>query len=243
MLVELITCRRCAQEKPAHRDNPHLCDECVKAENNRVSYFRRNNADWMEIAKEADLQLWERQPAETDHEYHVWLAYRDAYPGKRPSYRDAAIQVGTSVNAVKKIAARWNFPMRLQAWAKYVDEITLAERTKQIKEMNKAHVDMAAALRDKLKKAIDNIDPYSLTPKEISQMLKIATEIERKAQLHEVPQTPVAAIDDTSPDLKKVSVKSSDLGEIVNILASAGVLNNFGVRQTVTTEVVVRDEE
>lgn len=243
MLVATITCKRCLQQKPPHHTNPHLCDECVKAEDNRVAYYRQHNFNWMEVAKEADLQLWERQPTETDHEYHVWLAYRDAYPGKRPSYRQVAEDLVTSVAAVRKIGARWNFPARLQAWAKYCDELTLTQRRQEILDMNKKHVDMASTLADKLKTAIDNIDPYVLSPREINSLMKTASELERKARLDTASvETGVQLVDDTNPELKKTAVKQENISEVVEILAKAGVLNNIGVRQTVTTEVVVKDD-
>lgn len=242
-LVETITCRRCSQVKPPHKENRHLCEDCVKAENSRVSYYRQHNFNWMDVAKEADLELWERQPGETDWEYKVWLCYRDAYPGKRPSYRDVAEQLGTTLNAVRKIAQRWTFPTRLQAWAKHVDEITLKQREQEILEMNKRHVEMAKALNDKIQKAIENIDPYELSPREIGTLMKTATELERKARLDQVPKSSAdLGVDDTNPELKKVDIKTENISEILSILGKAGVLNNIGVRQTVTTEVVVKDE-
>lgn len=236
-----MICGRCSVEKEPSVHNPHICEECAKAENNRVSHFRRQNVDWVEVAKEADLQLWERQPGETDHEYNVWLCYRDAYPGKRPSYRGVAEDLNTTVNAVRKIASRWTFTTRLQAWAKHVDEITLAQRREEILAMNKKHVDMAATLNDKLAKAIENIDPYSLSPRELNSLMKTATELERKGRLDQSGDASGLQLGDDNPDLKDADVKTSDINEIVKILGAAGVLGNAGVRQTVTTEVVVKD--
>lgn len=241
--VDTIECRRCGQEKQPHKTNRHLCDECVKAENNRVAYYRNHNFDWMEVSKEADLELWERQPAETDHEYRVWLTYRDAYPSKRPSYRGVAEQLGTTVNAIRKIASRWSFPARLQAWAKYVDDITLQQRREEIINMNKVHVDMATKLNSKLQRAINDIQPEQLTPNDLSKLLKLSTELERKARLDKPPESNVK-LEDDNPELKKTDVKTENLGEIVDILSKSGVLGkNFGVRQTVTTEVVNKDDE
>lgn len=99
----LVKCSRCGQEKTPHKTNTHLCEDCVKAENNRVSYYRYHNFNWIDVAKEAELELWERQPAETDREWQIWLAYRDIYPSKRPSYRQVAEQLGTTVSVVKKV--------------------------------------------------------------------------------------------------------------------------------------------
>jgi hypothetical protein len=241
-IVEMITCKRCSQVKPPHKTSRHLCDDCVKAEDSRVSFFRQHNASWIEAAKDAELDLWERQPGETDHEYSVWLRYRDAYPGKRPSYKDVAEELSTSINAVRKIGGRWSFPARLQAWAKHVDEITLAQRHQEILGMNQTHISMAQKLNEKLQKAIDLLDPYALSPKDLNSLFKTAAELERKARLDQ-PTTPVVIAEDDNPNLKKMNVKSENISEILGILGKAGVLSNFGVKQTVTTEVVVRDDD
>lgn len=234
-------CPRCGLEKEMHPINTHLCVDCVKAENNRVSHYRNHNYNWMEVATESELELWERQPGETDHEYHIWLRYRDAYPGKRPSYRDVAEQIGSTVNAVRKVGSRWSFPTRLQAWAKYCDELTLTQRRQEILAMNEDHVAIASTLRDKLKKAIDLIDPYALSPREINQLFKTATEIEKKARLDTVPTGGSLLVDDDNPELKQTEVKTDSMKEIIEILGKAGQLQNIGVRQTVTTEVVVKE--
>jgi hypothetical protein len=240
----MIECRRCNQQKPPHKSNAHLCDDCVKAEDNRVSYFRQHNFNWMEVAKETEFELWERQPGETDHEYNVWLHYRDAYPGKKPSYRQVAEEVNTSVNAVRKIGNRWTFPVRIQAWAKYLDTITLKQRQQEVLDMNAKHISMSDRLNEKLSKAIDILDPYQLTPREIATLFKTAAELERKARLDQpVVDNSLLVLGDDNPDLKKMDVKSESITEILQILGKAGALNNIGVRQTVTTEVVVKGDE
>jgi hypothetical protein len=57
------------------------------------------------------------------------------------------------------------------------------------------------------------------------------------------PTAPVVIAEDDNPNLKKMNVKSENISEILGILGKAGVLSNFGVKQTVTTEVVVRDDD
>lgn len=236
----MIKCRRCGQEKTPHKTNRHLCEDCVKAENNRVSYYRYHNFNWIDIAREAELELWERQPAETDREWQIWLAYRDMYPSTRPSYRQVAEQLGTTVAVVKKIGARWDFPVRLQAWAKYVDNLTLQQRQQEILDMNKRHIEMATALNEKLTTAINAIDPYELEPKDIKGLLQLSAELERKARLHnsDVIRPELA---DENPNLKESPTKTEDLKEVLDILVKANVFKAIGVKKTTTTEVVVKE--
>ena len=246
-LVELIVCKRCSQSKIPHKDNRHLCDDCVKAEDNRVSYYRMHNFNWMDVAKEADLKVWERQPAETDREWQVWLSYRDAYPSVRPSYRLVAETLGTSYNVVKKVAMRWTFPARLQAWAKFCDDLTLSQRRQEILDMNAKHISMATTLNDKLKIAIDKIVPETLEVKDIQGLFKLATDIERKARVDNLTAESTKLSDEANPELKKSPTKSEDLGTVMQILAKAGVLGSgakVGVKQTTstTTEIVVQED-
>lgn len=236
----MIKCRRCGQEKTPHKTNKHLCEDCVKAENNRVSYYRYHNFNWIDIAREAELELWERQPAETDREWQIWLAYRDMYPSTRPSYRQVAEQLGTTVAVVKKIGARWDFPVRLQAWAKYVDNLTLQQRQQEILDMNKKHIEMAQALNEKLTTAINAIDPYELEPKDIKGLLQLSAELERKARLHN-PDVLRPELADENPNLKESPTKTEDLKEVLDILVKANVFKAIGVKKTTTTEVVVKE--
>ncbi|MNB67627.1 hypothetical protein D3C75_141160 [compost metagenome] len=240
----MIICKMCGLEKEPHPSNPNWCVDCVKAEGSRVSYQRQHNYNWIDVAKEAELELWERQPEETDREYQVWLTYRDAYPSVRPSFRLVAEQLGTTVNVVSKVSTRWSFPLRLQAWAKHCDELTLRKREQEIISMNEQHTSMAMKLNKKLAVAIDHLEERNLTPKEIQGLMKVATDLERKARLEQPNMIPVV-ISDENPELKEASVPTESIADIIGILGAAGVLDNFGIRKTKTTtettEVVVKD--
>lgn len=252
-VVKMITCPRCGQYKPAHHIDQHLCVDCAKAENNRITYYRQHQTDWINNAKENGLDLWVQQPGETQWEFTVWTAYRDSYPGKKPTYSDVAKQLDTTYNVVRKIAQRWSFPVRMQAWMKHCDDITLLQRRQEILDMNKEHVDMAARLRNKLSSAIDLIDPMSLKPGEIASLARLASDMERKARVDTIAQEEIRRdlmTDTENPELKKAPTKQSDLSEVVGILLKAGALGDItqiGVKQTetktTTTQVVVQDDE
>lgn len=245
----LIKCPRCGQDKEAHPTDTHLCVDCVHAENNRLTYYRQHQGDWIAEAKEQGIAPWLMQPGETQWEYTVWTAYRDSYPGKKPTYSDVAKQLGTTYNVVKKIAQRWSFPVRMQLWMAECDRITMLQRKEEILNMNKAHIDMATKLREKLNAAIDAIDPSTLKPSEIASLAKLSADMERKARIDSEAQEDMRRqllVDNSNPELKKVQTKQSDLGEVLQILLKAGALKNIttiGVKETTTREVVARDDE
>lgn len=249
-LVEMITCRQCGQLKEASRYSPGWCKDCEDAYNTRYNYLRLQNDGWQDVAKDSGLELWERQPDETQLEWSIWQAYRDSYPGAKPSYKDVAVSVGTTYGYVKKVARRWDFQVRMQAWISYCDKLTLDKRRQEVLDMNKEHIDMASRLRAKLSTAIDEIDPYSLAPKDINSLFKTVAELERKARLDNVEQeeamrhSAAAGLVTDSPDLKVSQTKKDDMAEVLSILMAAGALgdiNAVGVRKTETTEVIVAD--
>lgn len=246
-LVEMITCRQCGQLKPASKTTPGWCEDCEKAYNSRMSYRRSQNGDWMEVAKDSGLEIYERQPGETQLEWSIWLAYRDSYPGAKPTYKGVAEKVGSTFNYVRATAARWNFAIRMQAWIKACDDITYAQRRQEVLDMNRDHIDMAARLRAKLSTAIDRINPLELKPAEINALFKTAAELEKKARVDNIStevQLRDSFVDNENPELKKSPTKQNDLSEVVQILLQAGALGDIttiGVRKTETTEVLVGD--
>ena len=139
--------------------------------------------------------------------------------------------------------------MRMQAWMVECDRITMLQRRDEILNMNKEHVDMATTLRDKLKKAIETIDPVALKPGEIASLAKLATEMERKARIDTIAQEESRQpllVDTGNPELKKNETKKDDLKEVMDILLKAGALGDIthiGVRRTETTEVALVDKD
>ena len=239
----MINCPRCGREAEPHKSNPRLCVECVKAENNRVARLRKN-PNWIAEAEAACLELWERQPAETDREWQIWLTYRDMYPSTKPSYRAVADQLNTSVEAVRKASSRWHFPTRMQAWAKYVDTLIINKRRQEILDMNDQHVRLATLLNEKLEMAIKCLDPTDMKPNEITSMIKMVADLERRARLTEV-ELIKPDIGEDNPALKKSITKIDDMAEIVAVLQQSGALEAagaVGVKKTVTTEVVMRND-
>lgn len=239
-----MLCPRCSMDKEEFKKG--MCVDCKRAENNAVSYQRRHN-NWVELAEESGLELFERQPGETDGEFAVWMCYRDMYPSAKPNLREVAEKLGKTHGAVREVSRVWKFATRMQAWVKHIDSASVAQKRQEILEMNKQHMDMAATLNEKLARAIANIDPMTLSPKEINAFMKTASELEKKARVDqynlEVSGNPNGQMQDDNPELKKATVKSGDINEILQILSGTGMLHNAGVRQTVTTEVVVKGDE
>ena len=233
-------CSKCGRDEVQQDPvNKHMCVDCSRAENNRITYYRQHQDDWLAVAKESGLDPWEQQPGETQWEFTIWTAYRDSYPGKRPSYGTTAAQLNTTYNVVKHVAQRWSFPVRMQAWMRNVDQLTLAQRKEEILDMNATHIKLAKALNAKIEKAIEMINPSEVKPGEISSLFKTAAELERKARMDSEAQDVMRRDMFANPELKKDTKQATpgDLSEVVSILAKAGVLEGMTVKQTTTTEI------
>lgn len=239
-------CPRCGQLNERDVRDPHICVECAKAENSRITHYRQHQGDWMAVAKESGIELWQQQPGETQWEFTVWTAYRDSYPGRKPTYASVAQQLNTTANSVRKIAQRWSFQMRMQAWMKHCDDVTLLQRRNEILSMNADHIDMAQKLRNKLNVAISAIVPEDLKPGEIATLMKLSADLERKAQVDSIAQEELRhdmLVDTDNPELRKSQTKQSDLSEIIGILANTGALGELGqIGVRTTQEVVVIDK-
>ena len=205
----------------------------------------------MEIAKDNGIELYERQPGETQLEWTIWQAYRDSYPGAKPTYKGVAEKAGSTYDFVRQTAARWSFNTRMQAWIADCDRVTMAQRRQEVLDMNADHIAMAAKLRAKIDAAIDGIRPEELKPGEINSLMKTMTELERKARVDTLQLESSRGegfVDADNPELRKSPTKQSDLSEVIGILLNAGALGDItqiGVRQTETkvTEIVAKGDD
>ena len=241
--VDPWTCVKCGTHLNKSSENPDYCVECWKKEANNTALARKVNSSWMEDSDALGLAYFERQPEETDTEWMIWERYRSHYPMKLPTWSELAKECGCSVGLVTRTAQKWSFKVRLQSWARYTDDSMMEERAAAIKEMNARQVGMAKTLQEKLKTAIDSIDPVLLRPGEIVQLLKVSAELERRI----VTATP-EKVEGTAVDVKQRQnnlTKPEDMNEIVSILAKTGVLPGQGiaVEQTTTTRIVAKGEE
>lgn len=236
-------CRRCGTHLNQSSVDKTLCGACYAKEAKNTVMAKTTNSSWMDVAEEAGLALYERQPEESDEEWRVWCAYRDHYPLKLPTWSQLAEETGVSVATVLKVSGRWSFKVRMQAWARAADDATSQQRIEAIKDMNKRQVDMAVKLQDKLAQAIDNLDPMLLRPGELVNLLKASTELERRIKLS-TPEKVDGTVQAAGAKQKKLT-KTEDLGEVIGILSASGLLpgQKLAVEQTTTTRIVAAGEE
>lgn len=240
--MELIKCQLCGLEAEPSKKSTTTCVNCFKAIRARTSTLRKANDGWMDVSKQCELEIYERQPVETDTEWLLWCEYRNMYPHTKPIIKHAAERLDVSLSYAKETAMRWDWNIRIMAWKSMIDEHLTKERIEATVEMNRKHIGMAKKIQDKLEIAIDNIDPYNMAPKDITALMKMATDIERKAQLDET-ETYKASLLEGGKDTKAVVTKKEDMSDILAILSQAGILDNKQIGIEKTERIIIGGKE
>lgn len=241
--TKAFKCRKCGTHLNKSSGDSTLCGECFSKEAKNTQLAKTTNNSWMDIADECGLALYERQPEETDEEWRIWCKYRDHYPLKLPTWSQLAEECQVSPGTILRVSGRWSFKVRMQSWARAADDASSQQRIEAIREMNKRQVDMSIKLQDKLAKAIDQLDPMLLRPGEIVNLMKASTELERRIKLA-TPEKVDGTVQAAGASQKKVT-KAEDLGEVIKILSSSGMLpgQKLAVEQTTTTRLVAAGPE
>ena len=204
-----------------------------------MSNIVKRNSDWLTIAEENEIPLYSQQPEETEKEFALWLSYRDQYPNTKPTMKRVSEVMGIPYGTVKTASAKWDWQLRLKAWAKHLQDLSTQQRQQSIVAMNNKHIEMSAALQEKLKVAIDQLDPYQLQPKDINALMKTAAELERKAYDVGIEEWKPELAPQGNKDIKESPTKKEDISEVMSILAQAGLFSGKKVGIEQTTRVVV----
>lgn len=246
-----IYCMHCERDDvPESLFQIGMCVDCyVEMSNRNTRLMRWGNADWKQEAEQAGVELYEQQPAESASDYLKFCCYRDMYPSTRPTLKDVAKQLNLSYNSVSSVANRWHWRERLAEWIRECDRITLEQRRQEMIDMNKRHIELAGLVDAKVRSALAQMDPATMKPSELNQLLKTMTQLERESRIDTIAQEELRA-DIThggdNPELKKSPTKQEDFAEILSVLKQAGILeaSDIGFKKTdkdgSTEELVVR---
>lgn len=233
-------CAKCNAVTFRSKKDPELCDTCSRSNAQETQMGKRINADWMELAAELGLEVFERQPEESDMEWRIWVAYREYYPLKLPTMNELANKVGCAVGTVTKAVQKWSFKVRLITWARYTDSDVQEKRIRVVREMNEKQLTMTQTIQEKLGKAIEILDPKLLKPNEIVSLFKVATELERRITTYVEEQVTSTAMESSTK--QQNMTKTEDMSEVIEILKKTGMFEGkiIGVEQT--TRVIAREE-
>nr|UWG90058.1 MAG: Protein of unknown function (DUF1804) [Bacteriophage sp.] len=120
---------------------------------------------------------WERQKGESEKAYEAFAAYRDMGPER------SITKVSQSLNKTRALIGRWssqwNWTERARAYDNELEKEARAKAVKDRKAMTDRHIGIAMQLQKKALEALGSLSVEDMSPKDIKEYIKMATDLER----------------------------------------------------------------
>ena len=126
-------------------------------------------------------QPWERQPGESEQAFEALKIYRDL--GVRRSNAEVCKQLSKSRQLISRWKSKYEWDDRVRAYDNDLEKQQHAEAVKNLKDMTGRHIKIAMSLQRKALEALDKLKVEDMTPKDIKEYIKMATELERLNRL------------------------------------------------------------
>ncbi|MFU8873186.1 hypothetical protein [Micromonospora sp. SL4-19] len=128
---------------------------------------------------EPEVLPWDRQRGEPEKAYGYFTLYRNL--GRTRTVAKVAEQVHKSRDYLHKLATRWKWVQRAQAWDREEDRLYAEGLAEQRRDMARRHARVASALQAKLVARLQTLDASKLTPGDVARWLEVSTRVERLA--------------------------------------------------------------
>ena len=120
---------------------------------------------------------WERQQGESEPAWEAFKAYRDM--GDKRTLTAVAERLQKSNTLIRRWQNRWGWRERVRAYDNELDRQAREKAVKDRREMTQRHIGIAVQLQKKAVEALSMLDVEAMTPKDIREYIKMATELER----------------------------------------------------------------
>jgi hypothetical protein len=120
---------------------------------------------------------WERQKGESEKAYEAFDIY--CKMGEKRTVIAVCKQLDKSRTLLDRWKDRWDWQERVRAYDNYLVQKELEETKKERANMIKRHVTIAIQFQAKALAALRGLSDEALSPKEIREYIKMATELER----------------------------------------------------------------
>ena len=120
---------------------------------------------------------WERQKGESDKAYEAFVTYRDM--GTDRSIRAVAQKLAKSRTQIGKWSSGWDWTERVRAYDNELEKEARAKAVKDRKAMSDRHINIAMQLQKKALAALASLEVEDMSPKDIKEFIKMATDLER----------------------------------------------------------------
>lgn len=129
------------------------------------------------------VQPWEKQPHETGKAYEAFLIYRDLGQGR--TYTAVATKLQKSYTLIRRWKGKYDWEQRASAYDKYLDRQAGIKSKETIAKTRERQLKIAMQLEVKALKALETIEPEDLSPRDVKELLRLATDLEHRLILHD----------------------------------------------------------
>lgn len=120
---------------------------------------------------------WERQKGESEKAYEAFVTYRDL--GEKRTFTAVAKKLQKSCTLIRRWKVAWEWQERVRAYDNELEKEARSKAVKSRKDMTERHIGIAMQLQKKALEALKELKPEEMTPKDIKEFIKMATDLER----------------------------------------------------------------
>lgn len=120
---------------------------------------------------------WERQEGESEKAFEAFAVYRDM--GKKRTLTAVAEKLQKSGSLIRRWKDRWDWVERVRAYDNDLEKEARAKAIKDRKDMSDRHIKIAMQLQKKALEALNGLEVEAMSPKDIKEFIKMATDLER----------------------------------------------------------------
>ena len=120
---------------------------------------------------------WERQKGESEKAFEAFAAYRDM--GEKRTFTAVAEKLHKSYTLIRRWKNSWNWDERVREYDNDLEKQARAQAIKDRKDMTIRHIQIAMQLQKKALAALKELSVEDMSPKDIKEYIKMATDLER----------------------------------------------------------------
>lgn len=120
---------------------------------------------------------WERQKGETEQAFEAFKLFREL--GLKRSVGEVGKKLAKSRQLMSRWKSTWNWDERARAYDNELEKEARREAAKDLKNMTKRHIQISVQLQAKALEALKSISVEDMSPKDIKEFIKLATDLER----------------------------------------------------------------
>lgn len=138
-------------------------------------------------------------PGESTQAFEAFRTYRDL--GLKRSNKAVSDTLSKSRQLISRWKATWNWDERVRAYDTALEREAHKEAVKNLKDMTSRHIKIAVQLQNKALEALQRVKVEDMSPRDIREYIKLATDLERLNRSSAATDNELEAEETTSVDI------------------------------------------